>query len=207
MLFRSYTLPYKRGWIVINKNYEHPEVAAKIRALCTFVAQGGICDGTWWFSNDSAQNLEPFQASVSSWDNYNTYLNLLECYDAGGDTSVLRAKAVTYWNNLTTGNSIWNWEHMFGNGPYTPMVVLRDAIENDRIRYDGFLGAQNEFMQDRWTTIKDEQLTAFTKIIIGEVGVDEGFDNWLKTFDSMGGTQITNDVNEWYTQSQAAKNN
>ena len=203
----QYLTPNKRGWIVINKNYEHPEVAAKIRALCTFVAQGGICDGTWWFSNDSAQNLEPFQASVSSWDNYNTYLNLLECYDAGGDTSVLRAKAVTYWNNLTTGNSIWNWEHMFGNGPYTPMVVLRDAIENDRIRYDGFLGAQNEFMQDRWTTIMDEQLTAFTKIIIGEVGVDEGFDNWLKTFDSMGGTQITNDVNEWYAQSQTAKNN
>ena len=74
----QYLTPNKRGWIVINKNYEHPEVAAKIRALCTFVAQGGICDGTWWFSNDSAQNLEPFQASVSSWDNYNTYLNLLE---------------------------------------------------------------------------------------------------------------------------------
>ena len=42
----QYLTPNKRGWIVINKNYEHPEVAAKIRALCTFVAQGGICDGT-----------------------------------------------------------------------------------------------------------------------------------------------------------------
>ena len=201
----QYLTPNKRGWIVINKNYEHPEVAAKIRALCTFAAQGGICDGTWWFSNDQAQILEPFQASVSSWDNYNTYLNLLECYDKGGDTSVLRAKAVTYWNNLTTGGSIWAWEHMFGNGTHTPMVILRDAIENDRIHYDGFLGAQNEFMQDRWSTIRDEQLTAFTKIIIGEVGVDEGFDYWLKTFDSMGGTQITSDVNAWYTESQASK--
>ena len=203
----QYLTPNKRGWIVINKNYEHPEVAAKIRALCTFAAQGGICDGTWWFSNDQAQILEPFQASVSSWDNYNTYLNLLECYKSGGDTSVLRAKAVTYWNNLTTGSSIWAWEHMFSDHDGTPMTVLADAIDNNRIHYDGFLGAQNEFMQDRWTTIKDEQLTAFTKIIIGEVGVDEGFDNWLKTFDSMGGTQITNDVNEWYAQSQAAKNN
>ena len=201
----QYLTPVKRGWIVINESYEHPEVAAKIRALCTFAAQGGICDGTWWFSNDQAQALEPFQASVSSWDNYNTYLNLLECYDKGGDTSVLRAKAITYWNNLTTGSSIWAWEHMFGNGETTPMVVLRDAIENERIHYDGFLGAQNEFMQDRWSVIKDEQLTAFTKIIIGEVGVEEGFADWLKTFDSMGGTQITRDVNEWYAQSQAMK--
>lgn len=201
----QYLTPVKRGWIVINESYEHPEVAAKIRALCTFAAQGGICDGTWWFSNDQAQALEPFQASVSSWDNYNTYLNLLECYDKGGDTSVLRAKAITYWNNLTSGSSIWAWEHMFGNGETTPMVVLRDAIENERIHYDGFLGAQNEFMQDRWSVIKDEQLTAFTKIIIGEVGVEEGFADWLKTFDSMGGTQITRDVNEWYAQSQAVK--
>ena len=201
----QYLTPVKRGWIVINESYEHPEVAAKIRALCTFAAQGGICDGTWWFSNDQAQALEPFQASVSSWDNYNTYLNLLECYDKGGDTSVLRAKAITYWNNLTSGSSIWAWEHMFGNGETTPMVVLRDAIENERIHYDGFLGAQNEFMQDRWSVIKDEQLTAFTKIIIGEVGVEEGFADWLKTFDSMGGTQITRDVNEWYAQSQAMK--
>ena len=60
-------------------------------------------------------------------------------------------------------------------------------------------------MQDRWSVIKDEQLTAFTKIIIGEVGVEEGFADWLKTFDSMGGTQITRDVNEWYAQSQAMK--
>lgn len=45
----QYLTPVKRGWIVINESYEHPEVAAKIRALCTFAAQGGICDGTWWF--------------------------------------------------------------------------------------------------------------------------------------------------------------
>ena len=35
--------------------------------------------------------------------------------------------------------------------------------------------------------------------------MEEGFADWLKTFDSMGGTQITRDVNEWYAQSKAAK--
>lgn len=196
--------PVKRGWIVINKDYEHPEVAAKIRALCTFASQGGVVDGTWWFSNDQAQIIEPFQASVSSWDNYNTYLNLLECYAAGGDTSVLKGKAVTYWGNLQS-SSKWAWEHMFGNGEYTPMKVLGRAIESDRIEYDCFLGAQSMFMQDRWSTIKDEQLTAFTKMIIGEVDIDEGFASWLKTFDSMGGTKITQEVNEWYANSSFAK--
>lgn len=193
----QYLTPNKRGWIAINKEYEHPEVAGMITALCDFNIRSGITSGTWWFSQDGAQGLQPFQSSVSSWDNYNTWKNLLECYDSG-DESVLRGKAITYWSNLTTSAQIWAWEHMFGNGEFTPMRVLADAIDNDRIHYDAFLGAQSELMIDRWSTIKDEQLKAFTKIIIGEVGVEEGFDAWLKTFDSMGGTTITEEVNEWY---------
>ena len=196
--------PVKRGWIVINSEYEHPEVAAKIRALCTFCGQSGVVDGTWWFSNDEGQTIEPFQASVSSWDNYNTYLNLMECYAAGGDTSVLKGKAITYWGNLHS-SSQWAWEHMFGDGEYTPMKVLGRSIETDRIEYDCFLGAQSTYMQDRWSTIKDEQLTAFTKMIIGEVDIDEGFDAWLKTFETMGGAKITEEVNEWYANSSLAQ--
>lgn len=197
----QYLTPVKRGWIVINKDYEHPEAAAKIRALCTFAGQSGMVDGTWWFSNDDAQNLEPFKASVSSWDNYNTYLNLLECFESG-DTSVLKAKAITYWGNMSSSAS-WAWLHMFGDGPYTPMVILGNAINDGRIYYDSFLGAQSEYMQDRWSTIKDEQLTAFTKMIIGETDIDEGFDAWLKSFDAMGGTKITQEVNDWYASSHA----
>ncbi|WP_102410929.1 extracellular solute-binding protein [Beduinella massiliensis] len=199
----QYLTPVKRGWIVINKDYEHPEVAAKIRALCTFASQGGVVDGTWWFSNDQAQILEPFQASVSSWDNYDTYLNLLECF-ASGDTSVLKGKAVTYWGNMSSDSS-WAWHLMFGDGDYTPMRVLGRAIEEDRIEYDKFLGAQSEFMQDRWSTIKDEQLIAFTKMIIGDVGIDEGFAAWQATFAAMGGDRITEEVNDWYRLSQEKK--
>lgn len=197
----QYLNPIRRGWIAINKDYEHPEVAAKIRALCTFAGQSGVTDGTWWFSNDGAQDLQPFKASVSSWDNYNTYLNLLECFKTG-DTSVLKGKAITYWGNMDSAAS-YAWHMMFGDGPDTPMVVLGNAINDDRISYTAFLGAQSEFMQDRWSTIVSEQLTAFTKIIIGEVDVDEGFAAWLNTFESMGGKQITEEVNAWYAQAHA----
>lgn len=193
----QYLTPVKRGWIAINADCKIPQAATMIRALCTFCSRSGVVDGTWWFSNDSAQVLEPFQASVSSWDNYNTYLNLLECFAAGGDTSVLRGKAITYWGNLHS-SSEWAWMHMFGDGPYTPMVVLGNAINEERLQYDAFLGAQSEFMQDRWSTIKDEQRTAFTKMIIGAVDIDGGFDAWLLSFSSMGGDRITEEVNEWY---------
>ena len=110
---------------------------------------------------------------------------------------MLRGKAITYWGNMSS-SSEWAWMHMFGPGEYTPMVVLGRAIEGDQIKYNGFLGAQSEFMQDRWSAIADEQLLAFTRIIIGETELEEGFAAWLDTFNSMGGAQITEEVNEWY---------
>ena len=60
-------------------------------------------------------------------------------------------------------------------------------------------------MQDHWSTIKDEQLIAFTKIIIGEVPVEEGFNAWLSSFSAMGGDRITEEVNEWYAAQKAAE--
>ena len=188
--------PVRRGWVVINANYDHPEIVGKISALCSFAFRSGITNGSFWFSNDGAQDLEPFQASVSSWDNYDTWLNLLEAFESG-DESVLRAKAITYWANFKT-SSEWAWMHMFGPDEGTPMQILADAIDNDRIAYDAFLGPQSEYMQDRWSAIKAEQLAAYIRIIRGEDTVDEGFDAWLKNFDSMGGARITEEANEWY---------
>ena len=188
--------PVRRGWVVINANYDHPEIVGKISALCSFTYRSGVTLGSFWMSNDDAQTLQPFQGSVSSWDNYDTWLNLLQVFETG-DESLLRSKAITYWDNFHT-SSEWAWMHMFGPDDGTPMQVLADAINNDRISYDAFLGAQSEFMQDRWSAIKSEQLAAFIRIIIGEVGVDEGFDAWLQSFSSMGGDRITEEVNEWY---------
>ena len=34
--------------------------------------------------------------------------------------------------------------------------------------------------------------------ITGEVDVEAGFNEWLETYDSLGGNDITQDVNDWY---------
>ena len=195
---RSPLTPCKRGWVVVNKNFDHPEAAFKIRALCTVVNQDPNVDGSWWwFDKSTSQWLEPVQANVSAWDNLDTYLNLRDCYQAGGDTSLLKGKAITYWANLH-GDAQWEWELMFGPDAGTPMTVLEEAVNQDLVFYDAFLGAQSEYMLDRWSTIRDEQLIAFTKMIIGEADIETGFASWVETFDKMGGERITDEVNAWY---------
>lgn len=78
------------------------------------------------------------------------------------------------------------------------MTVLKDAHDKNLLFYNAFYGAQSSYMQDRWSTIRDQQLIDFTKIIIGEKSLNDGFSSWLQDFKKMGGDKITEDVNQWY---------
>ena len=192
--------PTSHGWLVVNSNFDHPEIAFKMRGLHTYTLKDQNADW-WWYEENVTWNFSPVRANVSAFDNLFTYHNLLEAYKNNNDTSVLKAKAVPYWANLH-GELQWEWELMFGPDENTAMSVLNESYEKDKLFYNAFLGSQSSFMQERWSTIRDEQLIAFTKIIIGEVSVEEGFNTWLQTFNNLGGDKITSEVNEWYKASQ-----
>lgn len=184
------------GWVVVNSEFEHPEIALKMQSVMR--AAFSAPQGAWMiFEQNVAWNASPVRNIVSAFDNLFTYQNLMEAYETG-DESVLEGKAPTYWVNLH-GDLQWEWELMFGPDEDTPMSVLETAYEEDRLFYDAFYGEQSTYMQDRWTTIKDEQLIAFTKMIVGDVSVEDGFSQWVDTFNSLGGEQITQEVNEWYS--------
>ncbi|MGI6570139.1 MAG: extracellular solute-binding protein [Caldicoprobacterales bacterium] len=188
--------PTHHGWLVVNSNFEHPEAAFKMRGLHTYTLKDKDA-AWWWYEENITWQISPVRANVSAYDNLFTYLNLLEAYNNNNDTSLLRAKAISYWANLH-GELAWEWEMMFGPEDKTPMNVLNDAYSKDLLFYDAFLGPQSAFMQERWSTIMDEQLVAFTKMIINEVSVEKGFEDWKNTFINMGGDRITEEVNDWY---------
>jgi hypothetical protein len=39
-------------------------------------------------------------------------------------------------------------------------------------------------------------------MIVGDVDVNSGFDAWVKTFNTMGGDRITQEVKDWYKNSK-----
>ena len=85
------------------------------------------------------------------------------------------------------------------------MSVLSEAQNNNQLRYEPYYGPTTTYMQDHWSTIQSEQLIAFTKIIIGETSVEDGFNTWLENFSKLGGDQVTAEVNEWYAAKQSSK--
>lgn len=188
------------GWIVVNSEFDYPEIAFKMSALTRAALFSD--NGAWWlYDGNISWQACPTRTSVSAWDNLNTYQNLMEAYSNNDDTSLLKGKAVVYWNNLH-GDGQWEWEHMFGPGEHTAGKVLEEAYDNDLLFYDAYYGIQSTYMRDRMPTITDEQLIAFTKMINGELSVEEGFEQWKETFSSLGGDEITQEVNEWYQGQQ-----
>lgn len=60
-----------------------------------------------------------------------------------------------------------------------------------------FVGAQTETMKSKWEALVKLETETFLKIVYGKVPVDE-FDNFVKTWKSLGGDKITEEVNAWY---------
>lgn len=200
---RSPLVVTKRGYAVVNSKFEHPEIAFKILSLGSYIRYTGAA--AWWQSEEGHTHfLAPLKGVGSAYSNLTSYLELAEYYKTG-DESVLSYSSRPYLDRFAAETG-WEWELMFGSDPDVPFVILNDAYENDLLFYNAFLGVPSDFMQDRWSTIQDEQLIAFTRIIIGETSVDEGWAAWLKTWESMGGPQIITEVNEWYAENQANDN-
>jgi len=90
---------------------------------------------------------------------------------------------------------MWGWERIYGaEGAYG---VLADYQEAGLLQDEMFVGAPTETMTERMSTLEALQDEVFTKIILGEAPVDD-FDKFVEDFYTLGGTEITAEVNEWY---------
>jgi putative aldouronate transport system substrate-binding protein len=104
-----------------------------------------------------------------------------------------------YYGPINTPASKWGWDFFCNpEKPNNAFQRLKEIMDSGTYFYDAFLGVPSNYMSERWQLIKDEQQAAFTRIITGDVGVDGGFDTWVRTFNAMGGDQITQEANDWY---------
>jgi len=62
--------------------------------------------------------------------------------------------------------------------------------------YNKFVGAPTPTMQSKWAVLKKQEDETFVKIIMGEPL--SKFDEFVETWNTLGGTQVTEEVNAWY---------
>ena len=56
--------------------------------------------------------------------------------------------------------------------------------------------------RDRWGTLEELKITTFTRIIVGDLDLENGFAEFVEDWKKLGGDQITEEVSDWYRANQ-----
>ncbi|MNG19963.1 hypothetical protein D3C84_1041790 [compost metagenome] len=87
----------------------------------------------------------------------------------------------------------WGFDKVFGReGSY---AVINQYVKNNLLMPSEFYGTPTQTMGDKLSTLQKSELEAFTKIIMG-ASIDS-FDKFVSDWKSLGGDQITKEVNDW----------
>jgi hypothetical protein len=81
--------------------------------------------------------------------------------------------------------------------PYGAFWTIDGYLQNNQMIQPLFYGTPTNTQTSKSATLNQLVLTDFTKIIMGESPVDD-FDKFVQDYNSLGGSQIEQEVNDWY---------
>ncbi len=200
------------SWLVVNKNFKHPEALVKLQNLWYEMWRGDYSD---WFHGlnaaDYAQAQEDFKYYPPFWwdpplKNYEIAQNLRKVYDSGTkDTSFIAhdpeaMKAFTVMEDYLNGNhsNYYGWSH------YTNNIYAWDVVEDyyggtDSSRYiiSRSQAPMNTKIARRLSLVESLRTETFDKIIMG-ADLDATFDDFVKRWQQIGGNILQEEYNSWY---------
>ena len=188
------------SYYVVTNGCSHPEAVVKMMNLWTEIAFGENAEPMYFTTSD--QYREPFKhARVQTWPinkNIDIYKRIVEAAEKK-DMSIIENHQETsdmyafIKKFEETGVQGWDYARVFGVGGSEG--VMADYVENHQILYNKFYGPPTPTMSTKLSTLQKQEDELFVKIIMGETPVDD-FDKWAEQWKSLGGEDITKEVNE-----------
>jgi putative aldouronate transport system substrate-binding protein len=106
-------------------------------------------------------------------------------------------------------DNVVTWEEE-GEGRWQQWVLHKlDGSQHSKLKHfnadrfvtDQYYGPPTETMAARMSTLQAREIETFTRIIMGEADISE-FDDFVDDWRNLGGDQITEEVNDWFTSIQ-----
>jgi len=89
-----------------------------------------------------------------------------------------------------------NWPGWIWVGPFGAYSVINEYVEKEQIVEPVFYGAPTPTMTAKQSTLEKLVLENYTKFIMGVTPIEQ-FDHFVQNWNSLGGAEITAEVNEW----------
>jgi len=188
-------------WVVAKKEAKNPEAVVKLFNMYTEKLYGATGDyevygnaeigGVWQLApikiNHPHANLDAFLKIEEARKN-----NTLD--QLNGVAKEYYGNAANYEINKDV--KFWGWERMFASKD-SPFKVINDVVNNKQYFMNEFYGASTPTMVEKMATLTELQDGTVTKIILGSLDVEAGFDKFVEDWKKLGGDKITEEVNQW----------
>ena len=192
------------SYYVVNKDAKHPEALIKMLNLFAELQFGPDTPPDVWQAHSKVDGIEvwPYYPFLTGQPNKNlgVHKNVVAALDKK-DPSGLNAEETDAYNNslaVEEGRgdpNAWGYDKVFGRkGSYE---VIKRYVENNLLKPGEFYGVNTPTMAERSETLKKMEIETFTKIILGDP--IDSFDKFVEDWKKLGGDQMTQEVNEWYT--------
>lgn len=188
------------GFAVVSAECEHPEAVIKLLNFwCDAFA--GVRETPYedyYVDYSGAMQFPQHHFMLKTWNptkNLDCYYHIREALDSG-DTSKLAANYadMTAWMD---GDVAQYAQYRIFGPTGSSFEAIAQYYENDMIFMNKFTGAQTPTMSKNMSIIEDKIYEYYTKVIMGVESLDN-FDAFVEDLNSLGLTQITAEVNEWY---------
>lgn len=187
-------------YTVVLKEYEHPEAVVKLNNM--FIEKLWGETGDYGVYGTTSDGIEKFQYAIAkSWPALKNQIAQSKIADAleNQDPSELNTEEMGYYNQILSYRdgdiANWSWEMVFG--PEGSQSILNYYVNEDLFKNDEFYGAPTTTMASKESSLNKMMLEVFTKIIMGDASLDS-FDEFVADWNKLGGSDMTNEVNEWY---------
>lgn len=200
---KSHVSPNVGRWLCVNKNFEHPEAAVKILSFDTMVGIGNASTLSDWIIYGQVSTTPPSGIGmypVGSESTLAAYRFVQKCYESDDPEALgkdVDAKSRAYWKNQFVEDENVRWGNVVVYGPGGSCGYADQEWQAGNILLSSFYGVQTQLFQDNMPSIGSEQEQIFTDIMLGNLSVDDGFQQWLSVFDSLKGNEMTAYANEW----------
>ncbi len=206
---KTYLGPTAINYWVVKKGYKNPEVVVK---LANFFQEHWLVHPKLEYSTNQETGIMYSQYSIVGFDSPMAHIIEHDAVTAAFDAHIqpdektMTANVFGYLRGIyryaedpknTKDPEVatsWIYYQTFGT-PHSGTSVLKHYFDNDLLTPTALKVASTPTMTEKMSTLIKMENVMMTKIILGEVGIEE-FDKYVANWKKQGGDQITQEVNE-----------
>ncbi|MGG6311931.1 extracellular solute-binding protein [Paenibacillus macerans] len=190
-------------YYVVSKNAKHPEAIIQMLNLQLEKCFGETAEPEV-YNVDAAGNPifeYPLVYSEPPMKNPDAQVKVTAALEQD-DTGSLNAEELSYYNSIKAfrGGDLAGWGTEMMYGPEGSLAVINQYAENGKVLNDAYFGPPTDAMTQKGAILSQTQMQTFTEIIMGgDIGK---FDKYVSDWKTLGGDQMTQEVNAWYADHQ-----